>query len=468
MSELRHSCLVTSGFVYPLTTRDFPPVLITLLKSFLPCQAAFMSTAPDNSYAAAETPERLLELLSAQHDSELSAAEAAELEELCVGRAGEVSEILAGLSRIRRGLQGQPRTPLERDVFRVSELVSGEESAAVRRRGAGRLVPGLVSVLALSLLIGWGLRGLRPMVMEPAGNAVAMREFQTHRESKAPGFVDSKPVEELSRGSSRAGLQARSDRYLLTPGAASGAMGGATMAESPARLLAETESGVQGLAKADDWEVRTVAEVTDWKVVVVRVGRDDREQIVDKVGAVLQRYGLQLESSAKDTDAAWMGVVLTSVGETRQNVIQDVEAAVGTAPVEWNPAEVLSSTREQIIAAVRQSLRSPTESEILSGEVYVAVSSAAGGRDAARPVASVESAATESADEVAVTMARKAGSVGVGGSGGIAAAPGVGSAESLVDRGDAGPLDRAMDQATLVVFEFESATPGGAGSRNVF
>ncbi len=468
MSELRHSCRVTSGFVRTLTAGDFLPVLISLLKFFLPCQAASMSTSPDNSYAAADKPERLLELLSAQYDSELSAAEAMELEELCAGRGGAAGEILAGLSRIRRGLQGQPRTPLERDVFRVSEWASGEESAAVRRRGAGRLVPVLVSVLALSLLIGWGLRGLQPMGMEPGGNAVAMLERQTHRESKSLGYVESKSVEELQRGARGAGLEAPSDGSLLMPGAASGAMGALSVADAPTRRLAEAESGVQGLAKADDWEVRTVAEVTDWKVVVVRVGRDDREQIVDKVGAVLQRYGLQLESSAKDMDAAWMGVVLTSVGETRQNVIQDVEAAVGTAPAEWNPAEVLSSTREQIIAAVRQSLRSPTESEILSGEVYVAVSSAGGVRDVARPVASVEPAAVESADEVAVTMARKAGSGGVGGSGGIAAAPGVSSAESLVDRRDAGPLDRAMDQATLVVFEFEAATPGGARIRNIF
>lgn len=427
-----------------------------------------MSTSPDNSYAAAEKPERLLELLSAQYDSELSAAEAMELEELSAGRAGEAGEILAGLSRIRRGLQGQPRTPLKRDVFRVSEWASGEESAAIRRRGAGRLVPVLVSVLALSLLIGWGLRGLQPMVKESSGDAVAMLEVQTHRESKSLGYWDSKSVEDLRRGATGAGLEAPSDRYLRMPGAASGGMGAASVAEAPTRRLAEAESDVQVLAKADDWEVRTVAEVTDWKVVVVRVGRDDREQIVDKVGAILQRYGLQLESSAKETDAAWMGVVLTSVGETRQNVIQDVEAAVGTAPVEWNPAEVLSSTREQIVAAVRQSLRSPTESEILSGEVYVAVSSAAGVRDVARPVASIESAPVESADDVAVTIARKAGSGGVGGSGGIAAARGDSSVKKLPALVDAGPSDRAMGQATLMVFEFETATRGGAGSRNIF
>ena len=449
-------------------SREFPPVLIFLRNLFLPCQAASMSTSPDNTYSAADKPERLLELLSAQYDSELSAAESAELEELCVGRAGEVSEILAGLDRIRRGLQGQPRTPLERDVFRVPKQVSDIGSAALRRRGAGRLVPVLVSVLALSLLIGWGLRGLQPMGMEPAGDAVAMLDLPAVRESKSLGYADSKSVRELQRGASGAGLEAPSDRYLLMPGALSGAMGGASVAEAPTRRLAEAESEVQVLAKADDWEVKTVAEVTDWKVVVVRVGSDDREQIVNKVGEVLQRYGLQLESSARDTEAAWMGVVLTSVGETRQNMIQDVEAAVGTAPVEWNPAEVLSSTREQIIAAVRQSLRSPTETEILSGEVYVAVSSAAGGRDVARPVASVESAPVESADEGAVAMARKAGSGGVGGSGGIAAAPGVRSAGKLDARRDADPLDRAMDQATLVVFEFEAAPPGGAGSRNIF
>lgn len=430
-----------------------------------------MSTSPDNTYSAADKPERLLELLSAQYDSELSAAESAELEELCVGRAGEVSEILAGLSRIRRGLQGQPRTPLERDIFRVPERVSDVGSAALRRRGAGRLVTVLVSVLALSLLIGWGMRGLRPMALQPSGNAVAMLDRRADRESTLLYYVDSKAAEPLSREGSRAGLQARSDRYVLTPGAASDAMGGASMAESPTRLLAEAESGVQRLAEADSWEVRTLAEVTDWKVVVVRVGSDDREQIVNKVGEVLQRYGLQLESSARDTEAAWMGVVLTSVGETRQNVIQDVEAAVGTAPVEWNPAEVLSSTREQIIAAVRQSLRSPTETEILSGEVYVAVSSAGVGGDVAGSVASVaavDSPVIESVDETAVTMAGKAGSGGVGGSGGIAAAPGVRSAGKLDARRDADLSDRAMDQATLVVFEFEAAPPGGAGSRNIF
>jgi hypothetical protein len=145
-----------------------------------------------------------------------------------------------------------------------------------------------------------------------------------------------------------------------------------------------------------------------------------------------------------------------------------VEVAVG-APVEWDPAEVLSSTREQIIAAVRQSLKSPTESELKRGEIFVAVTSQSKGY--------LAESRKESAQPQESLIAGNA-PMGVAG----AKADSAGSAEAVQGRIGAGVVNSApgysgsggelsSQKVTLVVFEFgdsEKNVPGGGGIRKVF
>ncbi|MFM7925271.1 MAG: hypothetical protein ACKPJJ_34010, partial [Planctomycetaceae bacterium] len=56
-----------------------------------------------------------------------------------------------------------------------------------------------------------------------------------------------------------------------------------------------------------------------------------------------------------------------------QSLVQAVSVAVDGKVSEWNPAGIRSAAREEIVAAVRRSLQSPTQAELARGEIYVAV-----------------------------------------------------------------------------------------------
>ncbi|MEI7701224.1 MAG: hypothetical protein WCK86_15600, partial [Planctomycetia bacterium] len=196
-------------------------------------------------------------------------------------------------------------------------------------------------------------------------------------------------------------------------------------------------------------------------------GSHDRSEVVDKVGMVLGRYGLELEQSGSEAAAGWLGVVLTPRVVAHQELIRDVEVAVGGAPVEWDPAEVLSSTREQIIAAVRQSLKSPTESELKRGEIFVAVTVpsknvlAAGGKESGRQLESLS--AGDASTSVAGAKSDSSGVIGEHVTAEVV--------DSARKSGGPGGKDLYLQGVTLVVFEFgdfEKTAPGGSGIRNVF
>jgi len=135
--------------------------------------------------------------------------------------------------------------------------------------------------------------------------------------------------------------------------------------------MAPAEIGAASATSAEP--VVTLAKTPDWKVVLVKVGAADRQDVRDKVQGVLQQHGLLLADTAPVQMPDWLGVVLTSDSLLQQSLVQAVSMAVGGAPAEWNPSRILSASREELIEAVRRSLESPTQAELARGEIYVAV-----------------------------------------------------------------------------------------------
>jgi hypothetical protein len=145
------------------------------------------------------------------------------------------------------------------------------------------------------------------------------------------------------------------------------------LAAAPELQQQMAPAGFGAASAAPEQPVVTLAKTPDWKVVLVKVGAADRQDVRDKVQGVLQQHGLLLADTAPVQMPDWLGVVLTSDSLLQQSLVQAVSMAVGGAPAEWNPSRILSASREELIEAVRRSLESPTQAELARGEIYVAV-----------------------------------------------------------------------------------------------
>jgi len=444
-----------------------------------------MTTSPEKISSVDDNPQRLSELLSVSFDSELLPQEAAELAVLNQQNASVVRSISAGYSRVRHGLQLQPVKPVSGLLFRAGETLKPVPApSAVDRRMSGRTVSVVAGVLSSCLLLMWvtvSLTGTLPFgqwagldngrssrQINPDANKVLAEVAETTsnierrlEQIRAETPVIADPAEERSRDPSAmsSGRGARMSASVMPAAEVAGPL-------LPGKALPLTDRFAQTGA-AELAEVRTLVDAAEWKVVVVKVGSHDRSEVVDKVGIVLGRHGLELEQSGSEAAAGWVGLVLTPRVGAHQTLIRDVEIAVGGAPVEWDPAEVLSSTREQIIAAVRQSLKSPTESELKRGEIFVAVKvpsknvHTAGGKESGRHQKSFS--AGDASTSVAGAKSDSSGVIGEH----VAAGSVDSSRKSAGPRGD----DLFRQSVTLVVFEFgniEKTAPGGSGIRNVF
>lgn len=442
-----------------------------------------MTSSREKFPAPCGNPERLLELLSVSFDSELSLGEAEEVEVLCQLHGLGATSITVGYSQIRDGLQSQPVKPVSGLLFTAAEHGKPVRGPSVLAgRISGRTASVLACVLTTCLLMMWGVVSwIGTPQSEPwelAGNGTARQQFSDDpREALAQAVDVRLGVErrlERIRETTR-DLQDQVEDLRRVPAEFDGGrserlsesrMPTADVAREPISIesfaLADTlnAAGAEALA-----EVRTLVDAAEWKVVVVKVGSHGRSEVVEKVGIVLGRYGLELEQSGPEATGGWLGVVLTPRLGSHRELIQEVEVAVG-APVEWDPAEVLSSTREQIIAAVRQSLKSPTESELRRGEIFVAVTAQSKG--------DLAESRKEPAQPQELLIAGKA-PVGVAG----AKADSAGAVEERIGAGVVNSTPRhsgsggelSSQEVTLVVFEFgdpEKNVPGDGGIRKVF
>jgi hypothetical protein len=135
-------------------------------------------------------------------------------------------------------------------------------------------------------------------------------------------------------------------------------------------LLAENSN-----ASEDDVSIAPLIQSDNWNVVVVKVDGHDRDMAMDRIQAIVKEHGLRLQKSAGQDQSEWLGVVLTSAVDQNSEVLTAMERDLG----EQSPAKgaadskVAESTSLEIIAAVRESLRYPTRSELHHGRIFVAL-----------------------------------------------------------------------------------------------
>lgn len=135
------------------------------------------------------------------------------------------------------------------------------------------------------------------------------------------------------------------------------------IADSPAEFAPEAAPAVQPVIQSDNWNV-----------VVVKVDGDDRDLAMDRIQSIVHQHGLRVQMSAGQDRPEWLGVVLTSAGTGREEVLNAMERGLGENSQANHPETHLAhSAPAEIIAAVRESLRYPTQSEFHHGKIFVAL-----------------------------------------------------------------------------------------------
>jgi hypothetical protein len=157
------------------------------------------------------------------------------------------------------------------------------------------------------------------------------------------------------------------------PAPAPGAPGGLAAAR-PATAEEKSDAAANSELRSIDNPIQTLLTEQDWNVVVVRVRSGSPEDVLKELRSLLSRHGLELARSQPTTRPEWLGVFLPASIPARQKLLDEVQQSLTVDPPEWDPAEIMRSSRESILAAVRQSLSSPTRSELIRGELFVAVS----------------------------------------------------------------------------------------------
>ena len=129
------------------------------------------------------------------------------------------------------------------------------------------------------------------------------------------------------------------------------------------------------------WKVQQAAERAtanlpaddSWNVVVVQMDDHDRARTMQKVRAVVRNHGFEFARSAGEEMPTWLGVVLSADASESLSLIKDIQQSVPEGTIERDPMRIAESSREELIAAVRESLQYPTQSELHHGKVYLAM-----------------------------------------------------------------------------------------------
>lgn len=289
-------------------------------------------------------------LISAEIDGDLTPAEATELR-LLESRFPEESRVFRSKCvRLRSNLQKLPVVSARVQVSRPSGF-SFRRTASV---AATLVACGLLMVLLLRpLQRGRPVDGV--VTAAPASPEIVPS-------ASADGFVAAFPGD-VALPMAAAGA----------PAPAPGAPGGFAAAR-PAAAEEKSDVAANSVLRSTDKPIQTLLTEQDWNVVVVRVRSGSPEDVLKELRSLLSRHGLELARSQPTTMPEWLGVFLPASIPARQKLLDEVQQSLTVDPPEWDPAEIMRSSRESILAAVRQSLSSPTRSELIRGELFVAVS----------------------------------------------------------------------------------------------
>jgi hypothetical protein len=386
-----------------------------------------MSPAPENPPVH---PDELLlfSLISAEFDGELSPAECAELRKLERLHPGRANAFRGKCAHLQANLQQLPVIPTE---------LQGDSMAARPWTMKQASTPPQSEFSPKFHLPA----SLRPPIRRAFAVVTTLLVCVLCVMFLRPPFPDQSPAESIP---------SLSDARMLSSSAESQAA--ATLQVPPALaapavpidIAAAAPSASADAASPSIGELQPLLTESDWQVVVVRVRRGGPEDVLKELREVLGRHGLTLARSRPVTTPEWLGVFLPASIPHRKSLLAEVQQGLAVDAPEWDPTDIMRSSRESILEAVRQSLASPTRSELAGGEVFVAVSPAISRQDPA--LARTQNAVPQ------VPGAR---------------APQAGAAVEA-----AGPKQTPASKepglsALLLVFEF-SQEAGDAGQRRIF
>jgi hypothetical protein len=160
------------------------------------------------------------------------------------------------------------------------------------------------------------------------------------------------------------------------------------------------------------------AEGDDWQILVLQVASSNREALRSQILEVAQQSGFPIQhyESPQHSSSTPLGIVLTSAGAQSDQFVSSFKQSGMVTSEVWNPLEIGSLNRDALIAAVRESMLHPSQSELYFGEIFFAVATPptsqllADSDVAARRVVTKDSAPTESLKSPAAGFVQKADS----------------------------------------------------------
>lgn len=321
---------------------------------------------PSSTSPFSDLPETLLQLISADMDGELSAAEKLELQAQEAAHPEKVAAIRRRFMAVQTGLKSLPVAPLPGLLFQTPKVAVPQ---GARRRGQVAVVS-VITAMVLGLMVMVRLPGrtgerTEGMTMASAG--------ATAERSAAPMVTDSLVVdskisadEELLAARTNVQAPAMSAKQSAAASAAAG-LGAESPGAHMEQTAPETPNGTRRL--------RELLDAGKWNVVVLRVSEAQQQTAVQKVESVCQEHGLSLTARPVQGNESVerMGFVLTSSEAAEQNaIVAELEKALGVVP-DTDPERSLSEmSREEIARIVRKSLESPTQAELFEGDLYIA------------------------------------------------------------------------------------------------
>ena len=117
----------------------------------------------------------------------------------------------------------------------------------------------------------------------------------------------------------------------------------------------------------------------DWQVVVVTVSEQQHATLSSKLRQSIGQSGLQIQSLSEtgQNGDETMGVLMSSA-DTSEELLDAldtgfVDSVSGDIHTEWNPEQIGEFNRDELLARLTESMKTPTRSDIHFGEMFVVV-----------------------------------------------------------------------------------------------
>jgi hypothetical protein len=117
----------------------------------------------------------------------------------------------------------------------------------------------------------------------------------------------------------------------------------------------------------------------DWQVVVVTVSEQKHAEVSSKLRQSIGQSGLEIQSlsEADLNDDRTMGVLMSSA-DTSWELLDALDTGfnngvAGDIQTEWNPQRIGNFDRDELLARLAESMKTPTQSDVYFGEMFVVV-----------------------------------------------------------------------------------------------